>query len=80
MARRRIKEIRGAKLKDKTYDQVEYNRRWRENNKEKARYLSRRSTARTFINKYAQLEDLVELKDLIEKKEKELTEDADRKI
>lgn len=66
-------------MKEKKYDQQAYNKTWRDNNKERARYLSRRSTARTFINKYAQLEDLEELKGLIDKKEKELTENADRK-
>ena len=67
-------------MTEKKYDQQAYNKTWRDNNKERARYLSRRSTARTFINKYAQLEDLEELKGLIAKKEKELTEDSDRKI
>ena len=52
----------------KKYDQNEYNKRWIEKNREKKKYLSYRSTARTFINHYAKLEDLKELEELFEKK------------
>lgn len=45
--------------------QTEANKRWQEKNKEKARYLSRRSTARNFIKKDATAEDLLELEQLI---------------
>lgn len=55
-----------------TKKQQEYNRRWAEQNKEHKRYLSYRSTARTFIRNYAKEEDLEELKELIENKEKTL--------
>ena len=51
-----------------TKRQQEYNRRWAEKNREHKRYLSYRSTARTFIRKYAKKEDLKELKEMIEKK------------
>ena len=51
-----------------TKKQQEYNKRWAEKNKEHKRYLSYRSTARTFIRKYAKPEDLLELKGMIEKK------------
>lgn len=51
-----------------TKRQQEYNRRWASKNKEHKRYLSYRSTSRTFIRKYAKLEDLLELKEMIEKK------------
>lgn len=57
-------------MAEKKYDQVEYNRRWAEKNKERRRYLSYRSSARSFIRNYASQEDLEELKDLIEKKKK----------
>lgn len=57
-------------MAEKKYDQVEYNRRWAEKNKERRRYLSYRSSARSFIRNYASQEDLEELKDLIEKQEK----------
>ena len=51
-----------------TKRQQEYNRRWAKKNREHKRYLSYRSTARTFIRKYAKKEDLKELKEMIEKK------------
>ena len=57
-------------MAEKKYDQVEYNRRWAEKNKERRRYLSYRSSARSFIRNYASQEDLEELKDLIEKQKK----------
>ena len=55
-----------------TKKQQEYNKRWAEKNREHKRYLSYRSTARTFIRKYAKLKDLQELKELIKEKEKRL--------
>jgi len=51
-----------------TKRQQEYNRRWAENNKERKRYLSYRSTARTFIRNYADESDLDELQKMIENK------------
>ncbi len=50
----------------------EADRKWREKNKEHNRYLTYRSQARSFIRRFAKKEDLEELKDLIEKKEKTL--------
>lgn len=58
----------------KKYDQQEYNRRWAEENKEHKRYLSYRSTTRTFIRNYAKKDDLEELTNLIEEKRKKLIE------
>lgn len=55
-----------------TKKQQIYNKRWAEKNKEHKRYLSYRSTTRTFIRKYAKKEDLKELKELIKEKEKSL--------
>lgn len=49
-----------------------YNKRWAEKNKEHKRYLSYRTTTRTFIRKYAKEEDLKELKELIKEREKSL--------
>ena len=57
---------------EKKYNQIEYNKRWIEKNREKRRYLSYRSTARTFINKYAELEDLKEIEELVEKRKNNL--------
>lgn len=43
-------------------------RNYRKKNPEKVRYNSYRSTAKTFVNNYSSLEDLEELKNLIETK------------
>lgn len=48
--------------------QTEANKKWQEKNREKARYLRDRSTARNFIKKKATLEDLEELENLIKEK------------
>lgn len=45
------------------------NKKWAENNKDRRRYLSYRSTCRTFINNYAEMEDLAEIIELVEKRE-----------
>lgn len=55
-----------------TNKQQIYNKRWAEKNKEHKRYLSYRTTTRTFIRKYAKEEDLKELKELIKEREKSL--------
>lgn len=46
--------------------QTEANKRWQEKNREKAKYLRNRSTARSFIKNFATKEDIEELKKLIE--------------
>lgn len=48
--------------------QTEANKKWQEKNRERARYLRNRSTARSFIRKQATEEDLQELEKLIEEK------------
>ena len=45
---------------------------YREKNREKTRMQSARSAAKTFIRKYAELEDLEELETLIEQRKLEL--------
>ena len=50
--------------------QTEANKKWQEKNRERARYLRNRSTARSFIRKQATEEDLQELEELIEEKRK----------
>lgn len=45
---------------------------YRERNREKTRKQSARSAAKTFINKYAELDDLEELKQLISERESNL--------
>lgn len=52
--------------------QTEANKKWQDKNREKARYLRNRSTARNFIKKQATLEDLEELKQLIAEREDSL--------
>lgn len=47
---------------------------YRERNREKTRKQSAKSAAKTFINKYSNLDELKELKLLIDKREKELSE------
>ncbi len=49
-----------------TNPQTEANKRWQEKNREKAKYLRNRSTARSFIKNQATKEDIVELQQLIE--------------
>lgn len=48
---------------------------YREKNREKTRKQSAKSSAKTYITKYADFEDLEELKQLIDAKEKELQND-----
>lgn len=52
--------------------QTEANKKWQEKNKERAKYLSDRSRARSFIKNLATLEDLEEFKNLIEERTKSL--------
>lgn len=49
-----------------TNPQTEANKRWQEKNREKAKYLRNRSTARSFIKNQATLEDIEELQQLIQ--------------
>jgi len=59
-------------MEEKKNAQTEANKRWQEQNKEKAKYLSNRSRARSFIKNQATSEDLEELEKLIEERRKEL--------
>lgn len=56
--------------------QKEKNKKYIENNPEHSRYLRARSSARSFIRTKATLEDLEELKTLIDEKELELKNKA----
>ncbi|EEI83478.1 hypothetical protein [Anaerococcus tetradius] len=58
---------------NKSSGQTEANKKWQDKNREYTRYLNARSAARGFIRNRATLEDLEELKNMIEEKEKELT-------
>lgn len=57
---------------DEKNKQTEANKRWQEKNRERNRYLTRRSTARNFIKKDATVEDLQELEQLIADRREEL--------
>ncbi|HAT4126303.1 TPA: hypothetical protein I9Z60_002683 [Clostridium perfringens] len=59
-------------MTDNKNSQTEANKRWQEQNREKARYLRNRSTARNFVKKQATLEDIKELLELIETRKNEL--------
>jgi len=48
-----------------TEKQTEANKNWQEKNRERTRYLRNRSTARNFVKKGANTDDLDELKGLI---------------
>ncbi len=53
-------------MQEKANPQTEANKRWQEKNKEKAKYLRNRSTARSFIKNQATTEDIEELQQLIQ--------------
>ena len=53
---------------EKTLTQTERNKRWQEKNKERTKYLQKRSTARGFIKNHATLEDLEELETLLKER------------
>jgi len=59
-------------MTDKKYNQTEYNKAWQKKNKERANYLNGRSRSRGFIRKQATTEDLIELRDMIDERLKEL--------
>lgn len=46
--------------------QAKYNERWRKRNPQRARYLSARTVARSFVRKYATREDMGELVNIFE--------------
>lgn len=60
----------GEFVEEKKNAQTEANKKWQEQNREKARYLRNRSTARSFIKKQATLEDIEELEELIKERRK----------
>lgn len=53
---------------------VKANRKWDSENKERKKYLSKRSTARAFIRDHIEVEDLAEFKTLVKDKEVEFME------
>ncbi len=59
-------------MTEKKYNQAEYDKKWREQNKEHYNYLRKRSTARSFIRNNATIEDIEELRNLLDEREKSL--------
>nr|WP_207719604.1 hypothetical protein [Clostridium cadaveris] len=53
----------------KSESQKKADKKWESKNREYANYLRSRSTARSFINKKATLEDIEELRELLNKRE-----------
>ncbi|UTR04683.1 hypothetical protein MM326_11075 [Alkalihalobacillus sp. LMS6] len=49
-------------------NQTEANKKWQEKNRERTRYLSRRSTTRSFLRKDATIEDIKELEAIIKER------------
>lgn len=56
----------------KKYNQNEYNKRYEEKNRERANYLKSRSATKSFIRNKSTLEDVEELRTLLEQREIEL--------
>lgn len=52
--------------------QTQANKKWQEKHKERAKYLSNRSRARTFIRKFANKDDLKEFLDLIDERKDDI--------
>lgn len=61
-------------MAEKKYNSTAYNKRWQEKNPERAKYLRRRSDARTFIKKWAKESDLKELEILIATRQQQLAD------
>lgn len=55
-------------MEEKKNPQTEANKKWQEQNRERARYLRNRSATRGFIKKQATKEDIEELEKLIEER------------
>ncbi|CAM2840179.1 hypothetical protein [Clostridium sporogenes] len=53
-------------------NQTEANKKWYGKNKEHAKYLNKRSHARSFIKNFATLEDIEELRNLLKEREGDL--------
>lgn len=62
----------GYKVMEDKNKQTIANKKWQEKNREYARYLRNRSTARNFIKKQATLDDIEEMENLMKIRKKEL--------
>ena len=59
-------------MSEKVNAQTEANKKWQEKNKEKAKYLSDRSRARSFLKNRASKEDLAEFEEILKVRREEL--------
>lgn len=64
-----VTKLKELEKNSKRNKRTESNKAWQEKNRDKARYLRNRSTARNFIKKQAAVEDIEELKQLIKERE-----------
>ncbi len=67
-----LQEKEGLKMEKNS--QTEANKRWQEKNKERSKYISARSRARSFIKNHALEEDLDEFMELILERKQVLLE------
>lgn len=58
-----------------TNRQTEANKKWQEKNRERAKYLRKRSAARTFVTKHGKLEDLISLRNELDERIKVLQDE-----
>lgn len=59
-------------MSEKVNAQTEANKKWQEKNKERAKYLSDRSRARSFLKNRASKEDLAEFEEILKNRREEL--------
>lgn len=59
-------------MNEKVNAQTEANKKWQEKNKERAKYLSDRSRARSFLKNRVSKEDLAEFEEILKNRREEL--------
>ena len=59
-------------MSEKVNAQTEANKKWQEKNKERAKYLSDRSRARSFLKNRVTEEDLAEFEEILKNRREEL--------
>ncbi|WP_302631361.1 hypothetical protein [uncultured Clostridium sp.] len=59
-------------MTEKVNAQTEANKKWQEKNKERAKYLSDRSRARSFLKNRVSEEDLAEFEEILKNRREEL--------
>lgn len=59
-------------MSERVNAQTEANKKWQEKNKERAKYLSDRSRARSFLKNRVSKEDLAEFEEILKNRREEL--------